>query len=119
MNSMVIKIKFRPLMIDIFRTTQPFPDDVEIRITLNRSPAAFAINATLDNDTAGYEITIHRADLSFTRLRIEGNVYDEVGETIEYPFSSIETRHWTVPGGSNITQEILAANLPKRMIASL
>jgi len=74
-------------MLDIFRTSQPFPDDVDIRITLHRSPAPFSINAKLEGDTAGYEITIKVADLCFTRMRTAENVYDRIGSTIDYPFT--------------------------------
>ena len=74
-------------MLDIFRTSQPFPDDVDIRITLHRSPVPFSINAKLEGDTAGYEITIKTADLCFTRMRTAENVYDRIGNTIEYPFT--------------------------------
>ena len=79
-------------MLDIFRTSQPFPDDVDIRITLHRSSLAFAVNATLDGDTSGYEITIHKADLCFTRMRTAENVYEQIGNVIEYPFTCYETR---------------------------
>ena len=84
---------YAPLMMDIFRQSHPFPDDIDIRIRMQLNDVRVCINGSPPKDHT-YELGIIKSNLCITRHHPISRY--RIGDALSFPTKTVESKHHVV-----------------------
>ena len=111
--------------VDLFQCNKLFPNKMEISLTLNRSPDAFALlAAAADKD---YKYILEDVYIKLVRCHLSPNVYNmlesrfEKNELAKFPYKSISVRSVPIQSGSlSVSHDrIWVGDLPYAVLAGV